>query len=159
MNGYWSGHTWNRKWITCAYPAQIFHGCSLRRNSFTIQHCLKAPAKKSRQGNVSKCRRQRVRFSLSFPSQLLSSPFATYHPKEFLKVSWVTHGVRGCGDAQHPRPPPRPVAPRLPGKQVAPRRAALPAAGTALTPRLEEHHKGRRHFVREIPISALSSPC
>lgn len=65
-------------------------------------------------------------FSLSFPSQLLSSPFATYHPKEFLKVSWVTHGVRGCGDAQHPHPPPRPVAPRLPGKQVAPRRATLP---------------------------------
>lgn len=50
---------------------------------------------------------------------------------------------------------------------MAPRKAggstslskALPEAGTTLTPTLEEHQKGPRHFVREIPISALSSPC
>lgn len=49
------------------------HGCSLKRNGFTIQHCLRVSAEKSQQG-MSEFRRQHARFSPSFPSQFPPLP-------------------------------------------------------------------------------------
>lgn len=44
-----------------------------------------------------------------------------------LKVSWVTHGARGCGDLQHPLIPTlHSLAAWIAGKQVAPHRSPKP---------------------------------